>query len=91
MTLVNNTVRIYSNRIINKHIHMLLGGQQRTDVAFVSKVGTISKFNFFYNIRISLVYELACLAAYILLPARQRIYIGINFLAVVHDYIITNT
>ena len=59
--------------VVEEHVHVILGGQQRADVALQHEVGLHLPFDRLLELRVGGVDEVADLMADGLLPAGQRI------------------
>ncbi len=72
VSLVNQALGIGHEGVVDENGEMILGSQQRADVAMQREIGLPGALDGLGHLRVGGVHQLSHLAAYLLLPARER-------------------
>ena len=78
LSLVNNTLGIGHDGVVDENVEMILRSQQRADVAIQRKIGLLCALDGLGHIRVGGMHQISHLAAHILLPDRERINVFVD-------------
>ena len=78
LPLVNNTLGIGHDGVVDENGEMILRSQQRADVAIQRKIGLLGALDGLGHLRVGGVHQISHLAANILLPARERLNVVVD-------------
>src|SRR5712691_6368621 len=78
LSLVNNTLGIGHDGVVDENGEMILGSQQRADVAIQRKIGLLCALDGLGHVRVGGMHQISHLAANILLPARQSLNVFVD-------------
>jgi hypothetical protein len=78
VSLVNNALGIGHEGVIDENGEMILRSQQRADVALQRKIGLPGALDGLAHLRVGGMHQLSHLAAYLLLPTRERMNVFVD-------------